>query len=136
MLLWWRDGDGDLVDMLVDALGPLADNGVVWLLTPKAGRDGHVEPSDITESAPTAGPCPDVDDQRRRRLERRPTGGAEGGAREALSPPFPLRRPRVAVAVAVACLAALALRLLGAFLPGVGRSSWPWHAGTESSPLR
>jgi len=55
VLLWWRDGDGDLVDMLVEVLSPLADNGVVWLLTPKAGRDGHVEPSEITESAPTAG---------------------------------------------------------------------------------
>ncbi|MCP2327733.1 hypothetical protein HDA40_006240 [Hamadaea flava] len=55
VLLWYRDGDGDLVDLLVDALTPLADNGVVWLLTPKAGRDGHVEPSDISESAPTAG---------------------------------------------------------------------------------
>jgi hypothetical protein len=55
VLVWYREGDGDLVDLLVDALGPLADNGVVWLLTPKAGRDGHVEPSDITESAPTAG---------------------------------------------------------------------------------
>ncbi|NUS74241.1 MAG: DUF3052 domain-containing protein [Corynebacteriales bacterium] len=55
VLLWWRDEDGDLVDALVDALTPLADNGVVWILTPKAGRDGHVEPSDITESAPTAG---------------------------------------------------------------------------------
>lgn len=54
-LLWWREGDGDLVDALVDALTPLADNGVVWLLTPKAARPGHVEPSDITESAPTAG---------------------------------------------------------------------------------
>ena len=30
-------------------------HGVVWLLTPKAGRDGHVEPSDIDEAAPTAG---------------------------------------------------------------------------------
>ena len=55
VLVWYREGDGDLVDLLVDALGPLADNGVVWLLTPKAGRDGHVEPSDISESAPTAG---------------------------------------------------------------------------------
>jgi hypothetical protein len=55
VLLWWRDGDGDLVDALVDALGPLTDNGVIWLLTPKAGRDGHVEPSDINEAAPTAG---------------------------------------------------------------------------------
>jgi hypothetical protein len=55
VLLWWRDGDGDLVDALVDALAPLADNGVIWLLTPKAGRPDHVEPSDISESAPTAG---------------------------------------------------------------------------------
>jgi len=55
VLLWWRDGDGDLVDALVDAIGPLAGNGVVWLLTPKAGRRGHVAPSDISEAAPTAG---------------------------------------------------------------------------------
>lgn len=55
VLLWWREGDGDLVDSLVDALTNLGDNGVVWLLTPKAGRDGHVEPSDIDEAAPTAG---------------------------------------------------------------------------------
>lgn len=55
ILLWWRDGDGDLVDALVDAIGPLADDGVIWLLTPKTGRDGYVEPSDIAEAAPTAG---------------------------------------------------------------------------------
>jgi hypothetical protein len=55
VVLWWREGDGDLVDALVDALTPLTDEGVIWLLTPKAGRDGHVEPSDISESAPTAG---------------------------------------------------------------------------------
>ena len=55
VLLWWRDGDGDLVDALVDALVSLGDGGVVWLLTPKAGRDGHVEPGDIGDAAPTAG---------------------------------------------------------------------------------
>jgi len=55
VLLWWRDDDGDLVDGLMDALGPLADNGVIWLLTPKAGRDGHIDPADIAEAAPTAG---------------------------------------------------------------------------------
>jgi hypothetical protein len=55
VLLWWRDGDGDLVDSLVDAVAPLTDGGYIWLLTPKAGRDGHVEPSDIREAAPTAG---------------------------------------------------------------------------------
>lgn len=55
VLLWWRDDDGDLVDALVDALVSLGDGGVIWLLTPKAGRSGHVEPSDIGEAAPTAG---------------------------------------------------------------------------------
>ena len=55
VLLWWRDDDGDLVDALVDALVSLGDGGVVWLLTPKAGRPGHVEPSDIGDAAPTAG---------------------------------------------------------------------------------
>lgn len=55
VLLWWREGDGDLVDSLVDALVSLDETGVVWLLTPKAGREGHVEPSDIGDAAPTAG---------------------------------------------------------------------------------
>ena len=55
VLLWWRDEDGDLVDALVDALTPLADGGYILLLTPKAGREGHVEPSEIGEAAPTAG---------------------------------------------------------------------------------
>jgi hypothetical protein len=55
VVLWYREGDGDLVDVLVDAIAPLADNGFIWLLTPKRGRDGYVEPSDIAESAPTAG---------------------------------------------------------------------------------
>jgi hypothetical protein len=55
VLLWWRDGDGDLVDTLVDTLPNLAEGGVIWLLTPKSGRPGHVEPSDVEDAAPTAG---------------------------------------------------------------------------------
>ncbi|MEV0948381.1 DUF3052 domain-containing protein [Rhodococcus sp. NPDC049939] len=55
VLLWWRDEDGDLVDALMDAIGPLSDEGFVWVLTPKTGQVGHVEPSEIAESAPTAG---------------------------------------------------------------------------------
>jgi hypothetical protein len=55
VLLWWRENDGDLVDALINAIGPLADNGVIWVLTPKTGRSGHVEPSEIAEAAPTAG---------------------------------------------------------------------------------
>ncbi|MGD9957648.1 MAG: DUF3052 domain-containing protein [Candidatus Nanopelagicales bacterium] len=55
VLLWWREDDGDLVDALMDAIAILADQGVVWLLTPKPGRGGHVESSDIADAAPTAG---------------------------------------------------------------------------------
>jgi Protein of unknown function (DUF3052) len=55
VLLWWRDDDGDLFDALSDVLATLADGGHIWLLTPKAGREGHVEPSDIGEAAQTAG---------------------------------------------------------------------------------
>lgn len=55
VLLWWREEDGDLVDALVDSLISLGDGGVVWLLTPKPGRPGHVEPGDIGDAAPTAG---------------------------------------------------------------------------------
>lgn len=55
VLLWWRDDDGDLVDALLDARMPLADDGVIWVFTPKTGRAGHVEPAGIAEAAPTAG---------------------------------------------------------------------------------
>jgi hypothetical protein len=55
VLLWWRDEDGDLVDRLMDAITPLAEDGVIWVVTPKTGKPGHVLPADIAESAPTAG---------------------------------------------------------------------------------
>ena len=55
VLLWWRDDDGDLVDVLMDARSPMSEDGVVWLLTPKPGRDGHIESAEIAEAAPTAG---------------------------------------------------------------------------------
>lgn len=55
VLLWWRDGDGDLTDALVDAIPLLADDGVIWLLTPKTGRAAYVEPSEIAEATQTAG---------------------------------------------------------------------------------
>src|SRR4051794_6795792 len=51
VLIWYREGDDDLTDLLVDAIGPLADDGAIWLLTPKRGRGGHVEASDISEAA-------------------------------------------------------------------------------------
>ncbi len=55
VILWWRAGDGDLVDDLVDSLTSLGEGGVVWLLTPKSGRPSYVPPADIQEAAPTAG---------------------------------------------------------------------------------
>jgi hypothetical protein len=42
VILWWRDGDGDLVDELVDALTYLTEDGAIWLFTPQ-------------DAAPTAG---------------------------------------------------------------------------------
>jgi hypothetical protein len=55
VLLWWRADDGDLVDALVDALTNLGERGAVLLLTPKAGRAGQVQPSDVSEAALAAG---------------------------------------------------------------------------------
>lgn len=55
VLLWWRNDDGDLVDRLMDAIAPLAEDGIIWVLTPKTGKPGHVQPAEIAESAPTAG---------------------------------------------------------------------------------
>ncbi len=55
VLLWWRDSDGDLVDGLVDALTDLTDSGYIWLMTPKVGREGYVDASELAEGAITAG---------------------------------------------------------------------------------
>jgi hypothetical protein len=55
VLIWWRDDDGDLVDAVVDGLTNLAEGGSIVVLTPKSGRPGHVDASDIEEAATTAG---------------------------------------------------------------------------------
>lgn len=55
VVLWFRDDDGDLTDALVDAIGLLEDGGIIWLMVPKTGRDGYIEPSDVSEAAQTAG---------------------------------------------------------------------------------
>ena len=54
VLLWFRDGDGDLGDALVDMVGVLDDGGFVVLLTPKASAE-EVDASDIDEAAVTSG---------------------------------------------------------------------------------
>jgi len=55
VLLWWRDDDGDLVGELMDVISPLADDGFVWVVSPKTGNTGYVDPSEIAEAATTAG---------------------------------------------------------------------------------
>lgn len=55
VILWWREDDGDLTDILVDVQTVLDDGGVIWIFTRKPGRDGHVGHSDIQEAATTAG---------------------------------------------------------------------------------
>lgn len=58
VVLWWREADGDvedLADALMDAQTSLDASGMLWLLTPRSGRDGHVQPADVAEAAPTAG---------------------------------------------------------------------------------
>ena len=58
VIAWWRADDGDttdLTELMVDTLTVLDDSGLVWLFTPKAGRQGHVRQDVITEAAQTAG---------------------------------------------------------------------------------
>jgi hypothetical protein len=55
VLLWWREDDGDLGDTLIEVRTPLDENGVIWVLTPKTGQPGHVEPSEIAEAVPQVG---------------------------------------------------------------------------------
>lgn len=54
-LLWWRSGDGDLTDALVDMVGVLDDGGAVVLLTPKPGAAESVDASEVEEASTTAG---------------------------------------------------------------------------------
>lgn len=55
VVVWFRKDDGDLVDYLQDALASLVAGGPVWVLTPKPGRPGHVQPAEVVEAADLAG---------------------------------------------------------------------------------
>ena len=55
VLLWWRDGDGDLTDELVDSLALLEDGGFIVLVTPGAGQPDKVAAHDVHEACATAG---------------------------------------------------------------------------------
>ena len=54
-ILWFREGEDDLADLLVDVQSLLDSGGEVLLLTPKAGKPGHVHPRDIEEASSLAG---------------------------------------------------------------------------------
>ena len=54
-LVWWRDEDGEVADGLVESLTDLSKTGVIWLLTPKVGRQGHINAKDIAEGVTAAG---------------------------------------------------------------------------------
>ena len=53
VLLWWREGDGDLADELMDALTTMEDGGFIALLTPGARRDDRVAAHDVQEACTT-----------------------------------------------------------------------------------
>jgi hypothetical protein len=55
VLLWWRDGEGDLTDELVDALTMVEDGGFIALLTPGMRRADRVEAPDVHEACTTSG---------------------------------------------------------------------------------
>jgi hypothetical protein len=54
VLVWQRD-DSDVGDALVDALRDLADDGFIWLFSPRRGQPGFVQPADIQDGALSAG---------------------------------------------------------------------------------
>ncbi|WP_130865310.1 DUF3052 domain-containing protein [Acidipropionibacterium timonense] len=53
--MWLRREDDEVADALVDAMRDLSDEGFILLVTPKVGRDGAIDPSDLAEGAETAG---------------------------------------------------------------------------------
>lgn len=53
VLAWWRDGDGDLADDLMDALTTMEDGGFVVLLTPGTKREDRIDAHVIQEACTT-----------------------------------------------------------------------------------
>ena len=57
VIIWWRDGDDEdeLSDTIVDAYSVLGDDGPLWVLTPKPGRDGAPSSTTVQNAAKAAG---------------------------------------------------------------------------------
>ena len=54
-IVWFREGDDDLADLLMDVQSLLDSGCQVVLFTPKAGRTGHVQASEVEEASSLAG---------------------------------------------------------------------------------
>ena len=54
-IVWFRAGDDDLADLLMDVQSLLDSGSQVVLLTPKSGRAGHVQASEVEEGSSLAG---------------------------------------------------------------------------------
>ncbi|MEV0637655.1 DUF3052 family protein [Streptomyces sp. NPDC050619] len=55
VVLLFREEDGDLADALLDAAKSLDEYGTIWLMVPKAGKNGHVKPWTSGDAATSAG---------------------------------------------------------------------------------
>ncbi|MGB5951007.1 MAG: DUF3052 domain-containing protein [Ornithinimicrobium sp.] len=55
VVLWWRDGEGDLTDELVDALTMVEEGGFIALITPGIRLPNRVEAFTIQEACLTSG---------------------------------------------------------------------------------
>ncbi|MFE2410603.1 DUF3052 family protein [Kitasatospora sp. NPDC059408] len=58
VLLWFRAEDGELTDLLayaLDEVGGVEERGLIWLLIPESGREGHVGPDVVRDAARAAG---------------------------------------------------------------------------------
>ena len=53
VLVWWRDGDGDLADDLMDALTTMEEGGFIALLTPSSRREDAVAAHVVQEACQT-----------------------------------------------------------------------------------
>ncbi|MGD8150088.1 DUF3052 domain-containing protein [Ornithinimicrobium sp. Y1694] len=53
VLLWWREGDGDLADELMDALTTMEEGGFIALLTPGTRREDRLAAHEVQEACTT-----------------------------------------------------------------------------------
>lgn len=55
VLLWWREGDGDLTDELVDALTMVEEGGFIAVATPGINSPDRVEAHELQDACNTSG---------------------------------------------------------------------------------